>query len=131
MVSLNPVQSNTGISGRILILSGDVHYSELSYYGGSATNPKIVEVTSSPCLLKNRSFSSPKSSSVKQRIWGVKGNTYALLSVSYNGVNPIVEIRMKDESGNTASIKKSAGGSGSEWGTAGALWTESGSLIEI
>lgn len=110
-------------TGRVLILSGDVHYSELSFSGATSSQPNIIEVTSSPMLLKSGSSSStPASSSESERIWSVKGNTYAMINVSYSGTTPIVTIKMRNENGSTADIHVASGGTGSGWGKADAIW---------
>ncbi len=123
--------ADESISGRVLILSGDVHYSELSFYDEGNGRPKIIELTSSPTLKKNRSFSSPHSSAEKQRVWGAKGNTYALLHVTYVRNKPVVAMHIKDEFGNTAEIHASSGGRGAGWGQAAARWTDDNRITEI
>ena len=97
--------------GRVLILSGDVHYSELSYDGNTSDNPTIIEVTSSPMLLKaGQDAKTPaeldSDPSKQTRIWSVKGNTYAILNISYtdNDNEPIITIQMRNSDGTTADI---------------------------
>jgi len=94
----------------VLILSGDVHYSELSYDGNTSDNPTIIEVTSSPMLLKaGQDAKTPaeldSDPSKQTRIWSVKGNTYAILNISYTDDNePIITIQMRNSDGTTADI---------------------------
>jgi hypothetical protein len=97
--------------GRVLILSGDVHYSELSYDGNTSDNPTIIEVTSSPMLLKAGADAKTPAEldsdpSKQTRIWSVKGNTYAILNISYtdNDNEPIITIQMRNSDGTTADI---------------------------
>lgn len=128
------------ILGRVLVLSGDVHYSELSCYGGtSSEKPQVVEVTSSPMLLKsmaNGVYPEPDSDD-PNRIWVVdSGNGYVKISVS-NDALPKIEIRMYNENGDVANIDNRSsddGGAGGvatkgDWGsTAQAVWNEDATL---
>ncbi len=119
-------------TGRVLVLTGDVHYSELSFDGNTAANPKIIELTSSPMLLKDGgSIVTPASSSKPTRIWATKGDNYAMVNITYSGNTPIVTIKMRNASGNTADVHVASGGTGSAWGKADAVWRANGNLEQL
>lgn len=124
--------SDGSISGRVLVLSGDVHFSEISCYGGTAQNPSVVEITASPLLLRDpqgKKFPSPAAN--KYRVWSAKGNAYAMISVRYENGQPVVDLRLRDGTGTPAAIYRHGDGTGGNWERANACWLANGELTQL
>ena len=118
-----------GLKKRVLILSGDVHYSELSFFG-DVNRPNLLEITSSPLLLKvEESPSTPPKESKPSRIWSSKYDNYAIISIKFTQPEPEIRIAIRNaESGDTTDIYQAGGGSGVNWPDASCVWKADGSV---
>jgi hypothetical protein len=89
-----------GVTGKILILSGDVHFHELTSwtnYGGN----KIHELTTSPLLVKDKSLfdnlglpypPKPTNDDNDTRLWSSSGEGFALIKISFVNNVPTVTL---------------------------------------
>jgi hypothetical protein len=121
------------VEGRVLVLTGDVHFGELSWWGvGGPTNPSVVEVTSSPLLFRQPQkpfgFTDPKDND--QRVWSFRGNNYTMINIGFSADgSSTITIELRDNAGETGNIFRSGGGSGSGWRRCTGVWT-SGALTQ-
>jgi alkaline phosphatase D len=121
------------ISGRVLILSGDVHFSELSSYTNEETKQSLVEVTSSPLLLKDNGHHG-KFKSNTHRVWAAeKQDAYALLNLKFDKKGePNVIIQLKNDAGEIMNLENSEVKNEAAWPQmkASAVWDTKGELSE-
>jgi len=121
------------IDGRILILSGDIHSSELCAYGGAEGSPALIELTSSPLLVKTSADKVlvPADDDDGRRIWSVYGEGYARVSITFSPEGePTIRVECRESTGGAAEPYADGGGSGVDWTLARAVWGPSGSLTE-
>ncbi|HUF10355.1 MAG TPA: hemopexin repeat-containing protein [Rhodothermales bacterium] len=77
----------TEIPGRVLFLSGDVHYSELLRLPGQG--PAVtLELTSSPLRKADLSGNPPAEKAAGSRIWAAKRNGFGLLTIDISATGP-------------------------------------------
>lgn len=117
-----------GVSGRVLILSGDIHSSELTIEGDNLDAPNLVELTSSPLLLKSTEQTNPKKDD-SDRVWAVKGEGFAKITVSFDrNRRPRLLFECLTASGEPATAIPGRKGQDVSWVSASAVWTEDGRL---
>jgi hypothetical protein len=89
------------VQSPVLFLSGDVHRSELQRYPILSNTPQILEITSSPLRVDKLNEPLRESSN---RLWQTVQNSFALISVDYQGgtgadVTGLITIEAIDASG--------------------------------
>jgi len=70
------------VGGRVLVLSGDVHFSECNHDGSNANAVKILEVTSSPLRVKaKKKKGNAHGSGDARRLWQTREESFALIDI--------------------------------------------------
>lgn len=74
----------SAVTGRVLLLSGDVHYSELLRPAGSGP-PALLELTSSPVRKRNLSDHPKPEKAPGSRVWAARRESYGLVDIEVTG----------------------------------------------
>src|SRR5688500_10255498 len=85
-------------AGRVVILSGDRHFADLSMMDGSPAGYPIYDLTSSGLTQAARQWRplSPNS----QRVAGMSfGTNFGLIEIDWNASDPIVSLQIRDKVG--------------------------------
>lgn len=99
--------SRPTISGHVLILSGDVHFSELFRLPGTGPT-RILEFTSSPLRRDNLDSAPPAEKAPGSRIWAASRNGFGFVTIDLRSVDPrrgttgTVTLEARDERGQVA-----------------------------
>lgn len=103
------------VSGRILVLSGDVHMSECNFDGSDANDVKILEVTSSPLRVKKKKGSTC-SKTRPGLVWMTRAESFAFFDVNIQSVRGgsittgSINVRITDAAGNVPDSEGNAAG---------------------
>lgn len=93
------------VTGRVLLLSGDVHFSELMRLPGSEP-PRILELTSSPMRRDGLSAHPKAEKASGSRIWAARRNGFGIVEVDVKsksedgGATGTVTLEIRDDEGN-------------------------------
>jgi len=82
--ALDPA-ANPRVTGRVLFVSGDVHFSELLRFPASSPTPHLLELTNSP-LRRGVSDDPPAQKIAGSRIWAIRQNGFGIVTVEVKNV---------------------------------------------
>ncbi len=101
--------SGDGSEIKCLILSGDVHFGEVSTYHENVKagkRPGVLEITSSPMVANNGKGNTPSDDANNTRFFSVKKEQFCEIHISWKDKQPIVSIIYRDGTGAIAKTLK-------------------------